>query len=86
MNIKNQIGEIVEALINNEGVDVEVYDCDVNGVDLEASARIDDDGDLRIQIDELPAERLRELFTDNDILGLFTEDEIREYLGDVDDE
>ncbi|UZV41271.1 hypothetical protein vBVpaMR16F_205 [Vibrio phage vB_VpaM_R16F] len=82
MSIKEQVGEIVDSLINKERVDVDIYDINVNGEDFSGEAFIDSDGDLRAEtkIDIIDIEKL---WSQDEILDYFTEEDLRNYLESV---
>lgn len=82
MSIKEQVGEIVDSLINRERVYVDIYDINVNGEDFSGEAFIDSDGDLRAEtkIDIIDIEKL---WSQDEILDYFTEKDLRNYLESV---
>lgn len=82
MSIKNKIGDIIHSLINEEYTDVDIYDVNVNGDDFQGKAMIDSDGDLRAEvvIDVIDIEKL---WSKDEILDYFTEEDLRDYLKEV---
>lgn len=82
MSIKNKIGDIIHSLINEEHTDVDIYDVNVNGDDFQGKAMIDSDGDLRAEV-EIDVIDIEKLWSKDEILDYFTEEDLRKYLKEV---
>lgn len=79
MSFKSQIGEIVDAMVERESVDLDVYDFQVNNSDFKGEVTVDSDGDLRVSC-EIDIIDIEKLFTVQQILDYFTEEDLRSYL------
>lgn len=79
MSFKSQMGEIVDAMVERESVDLDIYDFQVNSSDFKGEVTVDSDGDLRVSC-EIDIIDIEKLFTAQQILDYFTEEDLRSYL------